>query len=292
MKIEHKKLDNGKREVNVEVSGDVVKNKFEEVFAKITKEAKVPGFRPGNAPRDIIEKQYSAYAQEQVLKELVPEVYNKAIESEKLDVIELPDISDVKLDRDALSFKATVELSPEINIKNYKGLKVDYKKIDVSADEIKRNVDSLKESRKIDSLDDKVARSLGYPDLAELDKAIQRQIYSQKENAQRQRIENDIIESITKDLDFKVPPSMIERQAQELLRQAKLDMALRGVPREKIEAQEKELTTHLEPEAKKQVKIYLVLADIAKRENITIDDHMPRKVIEFLLREAHWKEQA
>ena len=288
MKVEQKKLDNGKKEISVEVSGEVVKNKFQEVFAKITKEAKVPGFRPGNAPRDIVEKQYSAFAQEQVLKELVPEIYNKAIESEKLDVIELPDISDVKLDRDVLSFKATVELSPEINIKNYKGLKVSYKKIDVSADEIKRNVDSLKESRKIDFLDDKIARSLGYPDLAELDRAIERQIYAQKENAQRQKIENDIIESITKDLDFKVPASMIERQAQELLRQAKLDMVLRGVPREKIEAQEKELTAHLEPEAKKQVKIYLALAEIAKKESIVIDDHMPRQVMEFLLREADW----
>lgn len=289
MKVEQKKLDSGKREIHIEVSGDVVKNKYEEVFAKIIKEAKVPGFRPGNAPRDIIEKQYSAHAQEQVLKELVPEIYNKAIESEKLDVIELPDISDVKLDREVLSFKATVELSPEINIKNYKGLKVEYKKIDISADEIKRNVDSLKESRKAEVLDDKLARALGYPNLAELDKAIERQIYAQKENAQRQKIESDIIESITKDLDFKVPISMIERQNQELVRQAKLDMALHGMPRDKIEAQEKELATHLEPEAKKQVKIYLVLAEIAKKENIALDDHMPRHVMEFLLREADWK---
>jgi len=290
MKVEQKKLDSGKREIHIEVSGDIVKNKYEEVIAKISKEAKVPGFRPGNAPRDIIEKQYSAYAQEQVLKELVPEIYNKAIESEKLDVIELPDITDVKLDKNILSFKATVELSPEINVKDYKGQKIEYKKIEVSADEIKRNVDSLKESRKIEALDDKLARALGYPNLDELNKAIERQIYAQKENAQRQQIENDIIETISKDLNFKVPASMIERQAQELLRQAKLDMALRGMPRDKIEAQEKELAAHIGPEAEKQVKIYLILAEIAKKENITLDDHMPRHVMEFLLSEGDWKD--
>jgi FKBP-type peptidyl-prolyl cis-trans isomerase (trigger factor) len=290
VKTEVKKLDNGKKEISVEVSGEVVKNKFEEVFAKITKEAKVPGFRPGNAPRDIIEKQYSSYAHEQVLKELIPEVYNQAIEKEKLDVIELPDISDVKLDQETLSFKAEVQLAPEINLKNYKGLKVNYKKVSVSGDEMKRNLDSLKESRKLAALDDKVARSLGYPDLPELEKAIERQIFLQKDNSQRQRIENEVIESLTKDLDFAIPKVMIERQAQELLRQAKLDMALRGMPKDKIEAQEKELAAHLEPEAKKQVKIYLVLAEIAKKESIALDDHMPRQVMELLLKEADWQE--
>ena len=45
----------------------------------------------------------------------------------------------------------------------------------------------------------------------------------------------------------------------------------------------------LEPEAAKQVKIYLILAAIAKKENIAQDDHMPRRVMEFLLREANWK---
>jgi FKBP-type peptidyl-prolyl cis-trans isomerase (trigger factor) len=65
-------------------------------------------------------------------------------------------------------------------------------------------------------------------------------------------------------------------------------MALKGVPREKIEEQEKALSGQLEPEARTQIKVHLVLAAIAKRENIPIDDHMPRRVMEFLLREADW----
>ena len=289
MKTEIKKIDNGKKEISIEISGDIVKNKFEEVFRKISQEAKVPGFRPGKAPRDIIEKQYSAYAQEQVLKELIPEVYNQALEKEKLEVVELPEISDVKLDRETLSFKAQVELRPEIALKDYKGLKVDYKNISVTPEEIKRNLDSLKETHKSQHSDDKFSRSLGYPDLAALEKAIERQVFLQKENAQRENLENKIIETITKDLDFKIPKSMIERQAQELVRQAKLDLALRGVAREKIEAQEKEMLARLEPQAQKQVKIYLVLAEIAKREGITLDEHMPRRVMEFLLQEAAWQ---
>jgi FKBP-type peptidyl-prolyl cis-trans isomerase (trigger factor) len=290
VKTEVKKLDSVKREISVEVSGDTVKNKFEEVFKKIMQEAKVPGFRPGHAPRDIIEKQYSSHAHEQVLRELVPQFYHEAIGQEKLDAIEMPQITDVKLDRTTLSFKATVEISPEISVKNYKGIKVNYKKINVAADEIKRNLDSLKEARKIDTLDDAFAKSIGYPDLAELEKAIERQIFIQKENQQRQLREDELIEKLTGELDFKLPQSLVKRQVEDMLRQAKVDLAMKGLPREKIDEQENELLKNLEPEAKKQVKVYLVLAQIAKNENIPLDDKLPSRVMEFLLREANWSE--
>ncbi|MCX5695651.1 MAG: trigger factor [Candidatus Omnitrophica bacterium] len=288
MKTEVKKVDSNIRELNVEVNGEVVKNKFEDVFKRITQEAKIPGFRPGHAPRDIVEKNYSGAAHEQVLKELVPDIYNEAINKEGLDVIELPEISEVKLERESLSFKAKVEVSPEINVKDYKGIKIDYTSVSVSSDEVKRAIDSLKESRKIDKVDDGLARSLGYPNLAELEKVLDKQIFIQKENAERQKAESGIIENLLKDLDFKLPQSLVKRQLEEMLRQAKIDLALKGVAREKIEEQDKKMREELEGEAAKQVKIYLVLSAIAKKENIALDDHMPRRVMEFLMREAKW----
>lgn len=290
MKTELKKLEGNKREINIEVNGDIVKNKFDEVFAKIGRTAKVPGFRDGHAPREILEKHYASTAQQQVLKELIPGVYNQALQKEGLEVIDLPKISDVRLDKDNLSFKAEVEVTPEIKLKNYTGLKVIYKKIEVSPDEVKRNIDALKESRKIETVDDDFARGLSYPNLSELEKAVERQIFMQKENLQRQRIEGEIIDKITKDLDFKLPQSLVERQLQELIRQAKVELALRGLPRQKIEEEEKTLPEKLKSQAKEQVKVYLVLAEIAKRENIPQDDHMPARIIEFLLKKADWQE--
>ena len=248
------------------------------------------GFRPGNVPRDILEKRFLADAHQEVLRELIPDVYNQAIEKETLDVIDLPAISEVKLDRETLSFKATVEVAPEIKIKNYKGLKVNYKKIEVTADDLKRNMDSLKETHKVDSLDDNFAKGLGYPNLSQLQEAIQRQLFIQKESQERQRIEADIIEGIIKELDFKLPQSLIARHLKEMVKQAKVDLALRGVPREEIDKQEASLEKELTPQAEKQVRVYLVLAEIAKKENIALDDHMTHKVMEFLLKQADWQE--
>jgi len=291
MKTEVKKIDHHKREISIEVSGDVVKNKFDDAFTKIAKEAKVPGFRPGNAPRDIIEKNFSQSAHELVLKELLPDLYNQAIEKEGLDVIELPDIYDVKLDKTTISFKAKVELWPEVALKDYRGIKINYQKPGVSEEEVKRSLDTLKEARKIENIDDNFAKGLGYPNLGELKNALKSQIYLQKENAQRQKSEQAIIEEITAGLELKLPKSLVDRQLEDLLRQTKLDLALKGVPKETIDAQEKELVKELLPRSEKQVKIYLVLAAIAKKENIPMDDHMPHHVMELLLKEANWNVQ-
>jgi trigger factor len=185
-----------------------------------------------------------------------------------------------------------VEVAPEIKIKNYKGLKLNYKKIEVTTDDLKRNMDSLKETHKVDSLDDNFAKGLGYPNVSQLQEAIQRQLFIQKDNQERQRIEADIIDGIIKDLDFKLPQSLIARHLKEMIRQAKVDLALRGLPKEEIDKQEASLEKELTPRAEKQVRVYLVLAEIAKKENITLDDHMTHKVMEFLLKQADWQESS
>jgi len=288
MNTEVKRIDSTKREINIEVSGEIIKNKFEDVFKKVQQEAKVPGFRPGHAPRDIIEKKFSSAINEQVIKELIPDLYSKAIEKESLDVIDMPNISDVTLDRDKLAFKAEVEVTPEIEVKGYKGIKLDYKKVEVTADDVKRSIDALKESRKADAIDDSFARGLGYPDLATFEKVLEMQITIQKYNQNHKGLEDKIIESITKDMDFKIPDVLVNRQSSEMMRQARIDMAIKGIPADKAHEQEKLLLEELSPVAKKQVKVYLVLSKIAKLENIPLDDNMAQKVIELLFKLADW----
>lgn len=288
MKTEVKKIDANKVEMNISIEGEIVKNKFEEVFKKIAGEAKIKGFRPGHAPRDILEKEFSGLAHEQVMKELIPDLYDQAVSKETLQVLDLPQISEVKLDRNSLSFKAQVEVFPEIGVKNYKGIKIDYKKVAVTPDDVKRNIDSYKESRKIDVLDDDFAKSLGYPNLDEFQKVVERQLAVSKTNSLRQEVEHQVIEGISKGLDFKLPQSMVNKQLEELVRQAKVELALRGVAKENIAGQEEMLRKELIAQAQSQVRVYLILSDVARKENIPLDDNMSQKVMEFLFKQASW----
>jgi len=289
MKSEVKKVDNTKREISIEANGDVIKNKFDEAFKDLNNKVKVKGFRPGHIPRDVLEKKFSSQANELVLQDLIPELCDEAIKHEGLQAVALLEVSDVKLDRTAVSFKAQVEVRPEIDLKNYKGLTIHYKKVAVAPDEVKRSLDSLKEMRRIDTLDDAFARSMGYSGLAELEKVLERRILSQKDTQNRQQAEQQILEHLSKGLDVKLPPSLVSKRLQELVKQTELDLALKGVPREKLLEEEKNLYKDLEPDARKQVQTYLIFAEIAKRENIPDDDHMSNKVMEFLFKEANWE---
>ena len=235
MKSEIKKINGTRREISIEAEGEVVKAKFEEVFRKVSQEAKVPGFRPGKAPRDILEKHYSGHVHEQVAKELVTDLYGRALEEQKLDAVELPEISQVKLERHRISFKALVEVSPQVQLKEYKGIKLSHKKIEVIEEEVKRQMDAIKEQRKLEALDDKAARSLGYVDTVEMAAAMRAQAYLQKEDLQRRQLESQVVEALLKWADFPLPQALVRRQQEEMLSQAKLDLALRGMPREKID---------------------------------------------------------
>ncbi len=289
MKVEVKKIEQNKRKLSIEVSADIVSKKFDDIYAKIAKDAKIPGFRVGHAPRDILEKHYSSVAQEEVLKNLIPEIYDQAIDAEKLEAVDLPQITDVKLDKNMLFFNATVEIKPEITLKDYKGIKINYQEITVIPEQIKAKIDSLKESRKVANIDDTLARSLGYPSVASLEKTLDAQIYLQKENEQRIKIEQAIIKHLLSGIDFNLPASLVERQLKDMVSQTKVELALRGMSQDEVGKHADKLNEQLKPEAQERVKIYLILEAIAKKENIALDEHMPSRVMEFLLKEADWQ---
>lgn len=289
MKIETKKIDATKIQLDIEVPEDVVKKKFEEVYVQIGKEAKIPGFRPGKAPRDVLQKHHGRLAQEEVIKNLVPEAYKDSVDSQKLSVVELPEISDVKLQANVLSFKAVVEIRPEIAVKDYKNIKVRHKRISVSKEDIDKTVGQLKELHKAPEVNEKFARSLGYSSVLDLNGSIERQLFIQKENDQRYRLQDELVRQVLGKVDFKVPESLVGRRLEELVKQAMLQMARRGMDKEQIESKEEQLRKELGADAKEQVKTFLVLEEIAKKENIAQDEGVSQKVIEFLLSEADWE---
>ncbi len=290
MPISVKKLDANKRQLDIDVGADIVKKKFDDVYERIAREAKIPGFRPGKAPRHILEKHHSKFAYEEVLKEMIPETYQSAIEKENIDVIALPQISDVQLNPAGLKFRATVETRPGVEIKDYKKIKIKYKKAAVTAEDLNSALDALKKARKAESLDDNLARDLGYADFLELKDVLDKQILMKKQQEERLHREKLLVEYLLSNSSLVVPTSLVNYRLEELVKEAKTQLSMRGMPDEEVDKKEEELRKELANEAQTQVKLSLILDEIAKRENIPIDNHTAGKVIEFLLREADWQE--
>ena len=92
MKVEVKKIDATKRELRFEIPQERVSKKLEEVYEDIGKVAKIKGYRPGKAPRSVVETHHGSLAREETLKKIIPEVYREGIEQEKIEPLDLPEI--------------------------------------------------------------------------------------------------------------------------------------------------------------------------------------------------------
>lgn len=289
MKREIKKIDATKRELIVEVFKEKFKNKFEEVYKKVSPELKVQGFRPGKAPRDIIEKNFGAALRQQTIEEIIPEVVNKIIDDDKLEVLDTPQISDINWQNDTLSFKASFEVKPEIEIENYKGIKIKQEKIEVKDQDVDDFINKMKEQKKLSSVDDNFAHIVGYASIADLKEAIKCQLWNELDNARKAKIEDVIIKEISSGAKFTTPKSLVERRLNELVNQAKVRLAMQGFKEEDVAKQEEPMRNHLKDQAETDVKVYLILEAIAHRENIAHGNNMALNVIEFLYKEAKWE---
>lgn len=290
MKVSLNKIDTLRRELHIEVGQEKVKEKFDQVYEEIKKNAKIPGFRPGTAPRHILEKHHSALAHEEVIKQLLPETYQEALKNENLDVISLPEITDVHLDSSVLRYKAKVELRPEIEIKDYKKIKIKKHSNEVTDEELEKAQEAIKKARNLETINEDFAHGLGYAGLEEFKNALRRQLVSQKETDNKMLLENEVIDYLLKNSEFSVPESLIKRRFGELKQELKDYLSKNNLPTEEIEKKEKELEPKIQEQALQQVKVFLILDEIAKKEGIAIDDHMPQRVMEFLLKNADWTE--
>ncbi len=109
--------------MRVEVDAKAVDEVFDSVTKEYQKQAALPGFRPGKAPRDMVVKKYNAEINDEAKRKLIGENYRKALEEKKLNVIGYPDIEEIAFGRSQnLQFAATIETAPEFEMPEYKGL--------------------------------------------------------------------------------------------------------------------------------------------------------------------------
>ena len=296
MKASVRKLKNCKHAVEVNLSPEKVKEAFDEVYADLGKYASVPGFRQGKAPRDLLELHYSKAAREEVLKKLIPETYAKVLEEHKLEALGYPEVTDVKLDlKEGFSYKASIETRPEINLKNYKGLKLKKKSVDVKEEDLAKNLEYLREmhsqnvpkegsqekEKVLPKLDDEFAKDLGFENMEKLKEAIRQNLKTKLEQDSEADLEIQIIDNILNSVDFEVPETLVNSEKERLMKDA--DMRIKYMealqkkenPDKKFALEEKdrkELEDNAFKQAERHVRAFFVLDKIAQSEKIYLKE--------------------
>ena len=297
MKIEIKKVDAIKRELQFEIPKDRVSQKFNEVYQELGKVAKVKGFRQGKVPRNVLEAEHGRLAQQEVIEKLIPEAYQEGITKESISPIDMPEINDVSLKDGVIRFKALLEIKPDVKISHYKGISVQRKSSQVTDDEINKTFDYIKAGQGKDkeiTIDDTFARGLGYPSLEDFKKTLTRQMELEKDRQNRFDIENQVVENLLKNAKLQTPSSLVKKQFDRRLQEIQNRLKQQGLSNEEIKKREEESSKELQEAVERDVKVYLILDKIAELEGIKVEkeENLPAKVIEFLLKEAKWLEES
>jgi trigger factor len=161
-------IDAYKRDLLVEVPAPVVAKEIEAVSSEIIKGAKVPGFRPGKAPLSVIKQRYKASIEKRIIDKLIPEYYRLSVEKHKLNPLHSPYIEEVLIkEGQPLKFKATFEIVPEIEVKDYDKVKVKKEKVELTGKDAEERFNKvIAEHAELIPVDD---RGIKVGDLVKLD---------------------------------------------------------------------------------------------------------------------------
>jgi trigger factor len=134
--------------MRVEIEAQKVDETFAAVAKDFRREARLPGFRPGKAPLEMVLRMYEKEIQEEAKRKLISEGYRKAVDEQKLDVLGHPDIEEIQFTRgQPLQFAATIETAPEFELPEYKALPVRREQRTVTEADVERALNLLREQR-------------------------------------------------------------------------------------------------------------------------------------------------
>jgi trigger factor len=146
MKVQVEKKPESISTLKIELPPEEVSKEWDAIATSFARFAKIPGYRPGKAPRAVVDKRFRKEIQEELIKKLVAKSYREAIEQKKLRVASLTNVDEVRVGEDkSMSFQATVVMSPEFKLPDYKKISVELPDAKVSEQEIDATLERLRD---------------------------------------------------------------------------------------------------------------------------------------------------
>src|SRR4030088_731084 len=146
MKVEVEKQPDSISTLRIELPPEEVSKEWDAIANSFARFAKIPGYRPGKAPRKVIEAKFKKEIQDELTKKLVSKSYHDAIEHEKLRVVSLTNVEDVQFGDDkSMRFRATVVTAPEFKLPEYKNIPVQLPSTEVTDAEIDAALERLRD---------------------------------------------------------------------------------------------------------------------------------------------------
>src|SRR5437763_9018909 len=136
-----------KKIVEVEIPADLISAEAQRVTADFSRQANIPGFRPGKVPTGIVRTRFAKEIQEQVMERLLPRTFQDAVADKDLEIVGEPHLQhmDAFVEGAPVKYKAEFEVKPRFDLGEYRGLAIDDPKIEVADADIDDMIDRLRE---------------------------------------------------------------------------------------------------------------------------------------------------
>lgn len=296
MYIKTSKLSKNEAEILFELSWDEFLPHIERANEEISKDLKVPGFRPGKIPLEIVKKtigqekllfnaanlaitkEYQSFLKDQSNSKKEEESgtsLNFEADFDVFDIIGQPKVEIMKLaHQNPFCFKIKVEILPKVKLADYKVIaaQIPKKQILATDEEVEQALEQFKKSEiEFERLKSK------FPNTEELKKNIREGIQKEKENFEIQTRRLEIIDKIAERSNLDIPENLIlneKRRAIEGLKKYVREILKIEFERylEDIKKTEKELEEIYQQQAKKTIQRFLILREIGKKEKIEIKE--------------------
>ena len=138
------KLEKSTVALTVEVSAADFEAAVEKAYRKQRGSIRMPGFRPGKAPRKMIENMYGAAVfYEEAVNIAMPDAYSDAVKEQELQAVGYPEVELLSVGKEGFSFKATVAVYPEVTLGQYKGLEVPRAAVNVTGEDVENQLKEM-----------------------------------------------------------------------------------------------------------------------------------------------------
>lgn len=136
-----------KKKLHIQITPEAISREMELAVADVAKKAKIPGFRPGKAPKAVVERHYKDEIQSEVMNRIISDSYMKALQEHGLSPVDMPNITNISpFEKNApLNFTAQVEVRPKIDLGAYEGIEVKEAPVAASDEEVIQTIDRLRE---------------------------------------------------------------------------------------------------------------------------------------------------
>lgn len=154
--------------LRIELPPEDVRKEWDAIASNYSRYARIPGYRAGKAPRQVIEKKFRKEIQDELTKALVSKSYHEAIAEKQLRVVTLADLGDVEFGEDrSMRFRATVVTAPEFELPDYKSIPVQLPGTEVNEADIDTALERLRDQ--VADFVDVADRELAMGDFAVVD---------------------------------------------------------------------------------------------------------------------------